>query len=200
MNDSCWTGAIIGFRTDCLIAGMHDYQQPRPTSTKAANPACNNLYSNSQECHLSPIVFNAAMHSKLSPLPHCPACEATSLLNKCFLKFEHIIGDFMQVFLQHNACIAFHTWMDGLSIIWMLLSITSASVCGNPARKAAISIITTDSACAFCWLGWKFWIPASALNFYWIPVRQQVLYMSTCSLLWTAYLSYACNKDVARSK
>lgn len=41
--------------------------------------------------------------------------------------------------------------------------------------------------------GWKFWVPASSLNFWSVPLRHQVLYMSTCSVLWTAYLSYASN-------
>ncbi|MEW5307254.1 MAG: hypothetical protein WDW36_009662 [Sanguina aurantia] len=39
--------------------------------------------------------------------------------------------------------------------------------------------------------GWKFWIPAASLNFYAIPVQSQVLYMSMCGVLWTAYLSHA---------
>lgn len=41
--------------------------------------------------------------------------------------------------------------------------------------------------------GWKFWVPASAINFKLIPLQHQVLYMSVCGLLWTAYLSYASN-------
>ncbi|CAD7694677.1 unnamed protein product [Ostreobium quekettii] len=44
--------------------------------------------------------------------------------------------------------------------------------------------------------GWKFWVPVSITNFCWVPVDKQVLYMSTCSLVWTTYLSYACNKQV----
>lgn len=39
-------------------------------------------------------------------------------------------------------------------------------------------------------IGWKFWVPAASLNFYVVPLQHQVLYMSTCSVLWTAYLSY----------
>ncbi|KAF5837020.1 hypothetical protein DUNSADRAFT_4945 [Dunaliella salina] len=39
--------------------------------------------------------------------------------------------------------------------------------------------------------GWKFWVPAASINFYAIPVEKQVLYMSLCGVLWTAYLSYA---------
>ncbi|KAK9830345.1 hypothetical protein WJX72_011161 [[Myrmecia] bisecta] len=42
--------------------------------------------------------------------------------------------------------------------------------------------------------GWKFWVPASSINFWLIPVRHQVLYMSTCGVLWTGYLSYSSNK------
>lgn len=41
--------------------------------------------------------------------------------------------------------------------------------------------------------GWKFWVPASSLNFWIVPLRYQVLYMSTCGMLWTSYLSYASN-------
>ena len=41
--------------------------------------------------------------------------------------------------------------------------------------------------------GWKFWVPASCVNFKLIPLHYQVLYMSACGLLWTAYLSYASN-------
>jgi len=39
--------------------------------------------------------------------------------------------------------------------------------------------------------GWKFWIPAASINFYAVPVQSQVLYMSVCSVLWTAYLSFS---------
>lgn len=39
--------------------------------------------------------------------------------------------------------------------------------------------------------GWKFWVPAASINFYFVPIQQQVLYMSCCGVLWTAYLSYA---------
>jgi len=38
--------------------------------------------------------------------------------------------------------------------------------------------------------GWKFWVPAACVNFWIIPLRYQVLYMSTCGILWSAYLSY----------
>lgn len=38
--------------------------------------------------------------------------------------------------------------------------------------------------------GWKFWVPAASLNFYAVPLKYQVLYMSCCGMLWTAYLSY----------
>lgn len=41
--------------------------------------------------------------------------------------------------------------------------------------------------------GWKFWVPASGINFWLVPLRYQVLYMSTCGMLWTSYLSYASN-------
>eukprot|EP00884_Botryococcus_braunii_P019048 jgi/Botrbrau1/5827/Bobra.0366s0011.2 len=39
--------------------------------------------------------------------------------------------------------------------------------------------------------GWKFWIPAASINFLLIPLPYQVLYMSTCGVFWTAYLSYS---------
>ncbi|CAD7694912.1 unnamed protein product [Ostreobium quekettii] len=48
--------------------------------------------------------------------------------------------------------------------------------------------------------GWKFWIPVSISNFCWIPVDKQVLYMSACSLVWSAYLSYACNKEAPQAR
>ena len=41
--------------------------------------------------------------------------------------------------------------------------------------------------------GWKFWVPASCINFWLVPLRYRVLYMSTCGLLWTGYLSYTSN-------
>ncbi|GFR48879.1 hypothetical protein Agub_g10821 [Astrephomene gubernaculifera] len=41
--------------------------------------------------------------------------------------------------------------------------------------------------------GWKFWIPAASINFYCVPLQYQVLYMSACGVLWTAYLSYTSN-------
>ena len=39
--------------------------------------------------------------------------------------------------------------------------------------------------------GWKFWVPAATVNFAAVPLRHQVLYLSTCGLLWTAFLSYS---------
>lgn len=41
--------------------------------------------------------------------------------------------------------------------------------------------------------GWKFWVPAASVNFAVVPLHHQVLYMSLCSVLWTAYLSHASN-------
>jgi len=38
--------------------------------------------------------------------------------------------------------------------------------------------------------GWKFWVPAASVNFCYVPLRRQVLYMSCCGVLWTAYLSH----------
>ncbi|KAK9804473.1 hypothetical protein WJX73_005751 [Symbiochloris irregularis] len=45
--------------------------------------------------------------------------------------------------------------------------------------------------------GWKFWIPASSINFWLIPVQHQVLYMSCCGIFWSAYLSYSSNTQIA---
>lgn len=39
--------------------------------------------------------------------------------------------------------------------------------------------------------GWKFWVPAASINFYAVPLSSQVLYMSCCGVIWTAYLSYS---------
>lgn len=39
--------------------------------------------------------------------------------------------------------------------------------------------------------GWKFWIPASSINFVMVPLQHQVLYMSCCGVVWTAFLSYS---------
>lgn len=39
--------------------------------------------------------------------------------------------------------------------------------------------------------GWKFWVPAASINFMMVPLQHQVLYMSTCGLIWTAFLSYS---------
>lgn len=47
--------------------------------------------------------------------------------------------------------------------------------------------------------GWKFWVPAASINFYCIPVAYQVLYMSCCGVLWTAYVSYASSSKVGES-
>ena len=41
--------------------------------------------------------------------------------------------------------------------------------------------------------GWKFWVPAASVNFAAVPLQHQVLYMSVCSVLWTAYLSHSSN-------
>jgi protein Mpv17 len=39
--------------------------------------------------------------------------------------------------------------------------------------------------------GWKFWVPAASVNFYAVPLQFQVLFMSACSIAWTAYISFA---------
>ena len=39
--------------------------------------------------------------------------------------------------------------------------------------------------------GWSFWVPASSVNFYAVPLQHQVLYMSTCGLVWGTILSLA---------
>jgi len=39
--------------------------------------------------------------------------------------------------------------------------------------------------------GWKFWIPAASVNFAVVPLQHQVLYMSTCGVVWNAMLSAA---------
>lgn len=39
--------------------------------------------------------------------------------------------------------------------------------------------------------GWKFWVPAACVNFWAVPLRHQVLYMSVCGVVWTAYISFA---------
>ncbi|GBF90193.1 hypothetical protein Rsub_03326 [Raphidocelis subcapitata] len=46
--------------------------------------------------------------------------------------------------------------------------------------------------------GWKFWVPAASINFYFVPLDKQVLYMSACGVLWTAYLSYASANAVGK--
>ncbi|KAA6429931.1 hypothetical protein WJX79_000232 [Trebouxia sp. C0005] len=48
--------------------------------------------------------------------------------------------------------------------------------------------------------GWKFWVPAASINFWVVPLQSQVLYMSVCGLLWTAYLSYSSNSRPQLSK
>lgn len=37
--------------------------------------------------------------------------------------------------------------------------------------------------------GWKFWLPASVLNFGVIPLQARVAFMSSCSIFWNFYLS-----------
>ena len=39
--------------------------------------------------------------------------------------------------------------------------------------------------------GWKFWVPAASLNFFFVPLQHQVLWMSLCGVLWTGYISFA---------
>eukprot|EP00238_Polyblepharides_amylifera_P006151 CAMPEP_0196576168 /NCGR_PEP_ID=MMETSP1081-20130531/5500_1 /TAXON_ID=36882 /ORGANISM="Pyramimonas amylifera, Strain CCMP720" /LENGTH=173 /DNA_ID=CAMNT_0041894707 /DNA_START=309 /DNA_END=830 /DNA_ORIENTATION=+ len=39
--------------------------------------------------------------------------------------------------------------------------------------------------------GWKFWIPAASINFWLIPLNYQILYMSSCGIVWNAILSAA---------
>lgn len=37
--------------------------------------------------------------------------------------------------------------------------------------------------------GWKFWTPASLLNFWVVPLQARVAFMSCCSIFWNFYLS-----------
>jgi len=37
--------------------------------------------------------------------------------------------------------------------------------------------------------GWKFWTPASLLNFWLVPLQARVTFMSCCSIFWNFYLS-----------
>jgi protein Mpv17 len=43
--------------------------------------------------------------------------------------------------------------------------------------------------------GWSFWVPASSVNFMFIPTKHQVLYMSACSIVWNVILSLNLNKS-----
>lgn len=45
--------------------------------------------------------------------------------------------------------------------------------------------------------GWKFWVPAASINFLAVPLAHQVLYMSTCGVVWTAILSSSSAKAEA---
>ena len=42
--------------------------------------------------------------------------------------------------------------------------------------------------------GWSFWVPASSVNFAYVPTKHQVLYMSACSIVWNVILSINLNK------
>jgi protein Mpv17 len=42
--------------------------------------------------------------------------------------------------------------------------------------------------------GWAFWVPASSINFAFVPLQFQVLYMSACGIVWTTILSAASAK------
>jgi protein Mpv17 len=52
----------------------------------------------------------------------------------------------------------------------------------------------------FTLAGWNFWVPAASLNFYAVPLQHQVLYMSCCGMLWTAYLSYISTVSVKQQQ
>ena len=43
--------------------------------------------------------------------------------------------------------------------------------------------------------GWAFWVPASSINFAFVPLQFQVLYMSACGIVWTTILSAASAKQ-----
>ena len=47
---------------------------------------------------------------------------------------------------------------------------------------------------------WKFWIPAACANFWLVPLKKQVVFMSACSIVWTGYLSYASNLAPAETE
>ncbi|KAJ7565619.1 hypothetical protein O6H91_02G067500 [Diphasiastrum complanatum] len=43
--------------------------------------------------------------------------------------------------------------------------------------------------------GWKFWTPASVLNFGVVPLQARVAFMSCCSIFWNFYLSHTMGKS-----
>jgi len=38
---------------------------------------------------------------------------------------------------------------------------------------------------------WMFWVPAATINFKWVPLAKQVVFMNTVGLVWNCYLSSA---------
>ena len=47
---------------------------------------------------------------------------------------------------------------------------------------------------------WKIWIPASTMNFYFIPNRYQVLWANFISFFWNTYLSFMHNTYTKEEK
>jgi len=47
--------------------------------------------------------------------------------------------------------------------------------------------------------GWAFWVPAASINFWVIPLQHQVVYMSSCGIVWTTYLSLTSNINVSEA-
>jgi protein Mpv17 len=84
-----------------------------------------------------------------------------------------------KVFLN-QACLA--PLVIGGVFAWNLALQKKAKEWPDKMRQDFVSTLTT---------GWKFWVPASSVNFLVIPLRQQVLYMSACGVVWTAFLSYS---------
>jgi protein Mpv17 len=66
---------------------------------------------------------------------------------------------------------AWNLWLQGLA----------RSLSGKLERDLVPTLIT----------GWKFWVPAACINFFAVPLQFQVLYMSICGVIWTAYISFA---------
>jgi len=84
--------------------------------------------------------------------------------------------------------------------VWLASMWTLEDVYGVATDTRAFSLRIMEAAPSMLVANWMLWIPASAFNFRFVPVKYQVLTSNIVALLWNVYLSYKTSTEVELEK